>query len=429
MKRTEAALDSVGPPDLQELRRNSLARFREKGYPTPKDETWKNVNLTPITGRQWQSAEIPAAAAGAASRALQGAPENRIVFLNGRFAAELSGRFGGEISVRALSEAFATDPEAVQRLESRVPVSGESAFTLLNGALFTEGVFIEIARRSIAAEPLHLFFFSAPGSSPAVYSPRVLVSAGEESEVCLVERYAALQPGVSFTNAVTRIVVGENAGVEHVKLQVESATAVHVASLQVEQLAHSRFTSHLLSFGAELSRNEIHVRLSGEGGECRLNGLFLVGGRQQADHYTVVDHARPHATSREVYKGILDGHSRGSFMGKVIVRPDAQKTDAAQTNKNLLLSKNAIVNSTPQLQIEANDVKCKHGSTTGQLDEDALFYLRSRGLSDESSRNLLTRAFASDRVSLLPIEELRTAVEAILDERLPLEPGNREPGS
>jgi Fe-S cluster assembly protein SufD len=234
-----------------------------------------------------------------------------------------------------------------------------------------------------------------------------------------VESFASPAGSASLANAVTEVVVEDNALVDRSKLQQEGAESLHVASLAVRLGRDARFSDHSISLGAALSRNDIDVRFAAEGGECVLNGLFVVDGRRVADTHSRVDHSRPHCSSRELYKGVLDGQARGVFNGLVVVRPGAQKTDAWQMNKNLLLSREALVHSTPQLEILADDVKCKHGSTTGQLDPAALFYLRSRGLDEAAARSLLTWAFASDLLQQLKAEPVRRAVERHLQARLP----------
>jgi Fe-S cluster assembly protein SufD len=246
--------------------------------------------------------------------------------------------------------------------------------------------------------------------------PRNLIRLGRNAQATILLHWAGV--GRSLTAPVTQVVLGENSTLEVVKFQRQADEAFHVSAFAVEQGRSSRFVSHLFSMGGAAIRDEIHVRLSGEGADCALNGLFLTGHDQRADLMAVVDHAVPHGTSRQTYRGILDGRSRGSFTGRVIVREGAQKTDAQQSNKNLLLSREALVNSTPQLEIRANDVKCKHGSTTGQIDADALFYLRSRGLSAEAARSLLTYAFASELVRKVPAA-VRGAVDRALHARLP----------
>jgi Fe-S cluster assembly protein SufD len=255
-------------------------------------------------------------------------------------------------------------------------------------------------------------------SGTAAYS-RTLLVAGRGSESRIVEVFASGAGRASLTNAVTEVVIEDGASVDRCKLQQEGSDALHVATLAVRLGRDARFYDHSLVLGAAFSRDDIDVRFEGEGGECVLNGLFVVDGRRVADTHSRIDHARPHCSSRELYKGILDGQARGVFNGLVIVRPGASKTDAWQMNRNLLLSSEALVHSTPQLQILADDVKCKHGSTTGQLDPAALFYLRSRGIGEAEARGLLTWAFASELLRTVRDEWVRAAVEKQLQQRLP----------
>jgi Fe-S cluster assembly protein SufD len=248
--------------------------------------------------------------------------------------------------------------------------------------------------------------------------PRNLIVVGRQSQACIVESYVGLHDNVYFTNAVTEIVAGDDSVIEHYKLQRESGQAYHISTTQVVQGANTSLTSHAVLLGGSLVRNEIGVVLDGEGSECRLNGLYVTKGVQHMDNNTNVDHARPHTSSRQLYKGVLDGKSSGVFNGRIIVRPDAQKTDARQTNKNLLLSEDATVDSKPQLEIRANDVKCTHGATIGKLDEEALFYLRSRGIAEASARTLLTYAFASEISSAMKIKPLQCQIDLVLLNRL-----------
>src|SRR5262249_35960865 len=238
-------------------------------------------------------------------------------------------------------------------------------------------------------------FYSTTGE-PAVAHPRSLVVAGTSSQLTLVETYAGRDGEVYFTNAVTEVVAGENAVLDHYKVQRESRAAFHVATTQVRQARSSNFSSHFIGLGGGLVRNEVRALLDAEGCECTVNGLYVAGGRQHADNHTVIDHARPHCASHELYKGILDGHAHGVFNGKIFVREDAQKTDAKQTNQTLLLSDDAVINTKPQLEIYADDVKCTHGATVGQLDAESLFYLRARGIGLDEARSLLIFAFAND---------------------------------
>jgi Fe-S cluster assembly protein SufD len=360
------------PAWLAELRRAAFARFTTLGFPTPKNEDWRYTGVQPISDTPW----TPARRDARVSRLPEGA------------------------RLASLSDAEAH--------LARIALLEHSAFAALNTASFQDALVLEILPGAVISEPIEILFDSA-ADRPEVAHPRLLVLAGERSQARVVERYTGA--GRYFTNAVTEIAVGPAAVIEHTKLQQESLSACHVQTLAVRQERSSRFTSHNFAFGSALARTDIHVDLAGEGAECSLNGLFAGRGRQHLDNHTVIDHAKPHCASRELYKGIMDGASRGVFHGKVIVRPDAQKTDAVQTNKNLLLSREALVNSTPALEILADDVKCKHGSTTGQLDAAALFYLRSRGIGEDAARALLTWAFAAEVAERIGIPSVREAVE------------------
>jgi len=293
------------------------------------------------------------------------------------------------------------------------------ALTALNTAFVEDGAFIYLPAGAELQGPIHLLFLSTAPAKPTLSQPRNLILLGEGSRATIVETYAGIPGDVYCTNAVTEVVLGENAHLHHYKLQEESARAFHIALTQVRHGRHSRFTSHSLAIGAALARNEVRTLLASEGSECTLNGLYMATGKQHLDNRTLIDHQGPRCTSRELYKGVLDGQSRGVFSGRVLVRHDAQKTDASQTNKNLLLSKDARVHSTPALEILADDVKCRHGSTIGQLDAAALFYLRSRGIGEEDARALLTWAFASDVAARLTVPEVRAEVERALGLRLP----------
>ena len=261
-------------------------------------------------------------------------------------------------------------------------------------------------------DPVELLLRRDGSGAPGVYSPRLLVLAGERSEARLVQTFAG--EGRAFVNGVTEIVVSAGAILEHTLLQRESRDTLHVHAMAARQARASRYTSVQVALGAALARTDLAVRLEDEGAECELYGLFVGGGSQHLDLHTAIDHAKPRCTSRELYKGILDGTARGVFHGTILVRKDAQKTDAVQTNKNLLLSRHALVNSTPALEILADDVKCRHGSTTGQLDANALFYLRSRGIGEEAARALLTWAFAADVAERIRVAPVRAEVERAL---------------
>jgi Fe-S cluster assembly protein SufD len=385
-----------------ELRRASIERFAALGFPTTKDEDWKYTNLAPFLKKPYQ----PAAPVDAAivREQLTSAPFAdlgcpRLVFVNGRYAPELSTTPAG-VTAGSLGEA---------------PFEDDNALAALNTALFENGAFVRIEDGRVIEQPIHVLYVSSGGG---VSYPRSLIVAGRDSQANIVEGYLGFGNDAYFTNAVTDLVAGDGAVIVHTKLQTESTEALHYGLLRVRQGASSNITSHNIALGAALARNEINTVLDGEGAECILNGLYLTTGRQHVDNHTTLDHARPHTTSHELYKGILDGKSEGVFHGRIIVRPEAQKTDAIQRNKNLLLSRDAVINTKPQLEIYADDVRCTHGATVGQVDQDAVFYLRSRGIGLEEARSLLTYAFTSDLIEGIQIPAIRNRLAAALFERL-----------
>ena len=385
-----------GAPDwLRTLRREAFERFEELGFPAPGDEAWRYTGLQPVVGTAWAPASRP---------------------------PEISSADPG-VRVRRLSDVPAREVEAFL---GRIAGLEGNAFAALNTSVLDDAVVLQIAPGAVVPQPIEIVWnaghadaASAPTPTsrrPEATHPRLLILAGERSEASVVETYAG--DGRYLRNAVTEIEVGDGAVLDHYKIQRESRAAFHVHTLAARQGRASRFTSHNVALGGALARTQLDAILDAEGAECTLNGLFLGSGNQHIDNHTTIDHAKPHCTSRELYKGIMDDKSRGVFYGKIIVRPDAQKTDAIQTNKNLLLSREALVNSTPALEIFADDVKCKHGATTGQLDPAALFYVRSRGIGEADARALLTRAFAADVADRLRIGPIREAVLRELDARL-----------
>jgi Fe-S cluster assembly protein SufD len=318
------------------------------------------------------------------------------------------------VTVTSLADALADQP----------PLEGPSLqsdhpFVLLNTAFCEGGIFVHVAPKVVMTEPVHVLFVSAPGAGPALIAPRLFVVAGEQSQSALVESYAGLGESQVLTTAVTEVLLGPGAVVDHVKVQRESAQTFHMASTFVHLHRASTFTSRAITFGGRIARNDISATLAGDGAECTLNGLYVADGDQLIDTHTLIDHAMPHCPSHEVYRGILSGRAKAVFNGKIIVRPDAQKTDAKQTNKALLLSDDANINSKPELEIFANDVKCTHGAAIGQLDDAAMFYLRSRGIGVTESRAMLVHAFAGDILNRVKIEPVREYLEALLTARLP----------
>jgi Fe-S cluster assembly protein SufD len=372
------------PPWLAALRRNAFRAFEKTGFPTPHDEAWRYTGIQPITGTAWVSARAAlspvALPDGARLRPLSEVPERDVEPLLARIA----------------------------------PL--DRPFAALNAASLEDAYVLEIAAGAILTEPITLEWTAPATTLPEVTHPRVLVLAGERSQAAVVETFSG--EGRYLRNAVTEIALAGGAVLEHYSLQRESLSACHVHTVAARQGRASHFTSHNVALGSALARVDLDVVLDSEGAECTLNGLFAGAGTQHLDNHTTIDHAKPHCVSRELYKGVMDGASRGVFFGKIIVRPDAQKSDAIQTNKNLLLSREALVNSTPALEIFADDVKCKHGSTTGQLDALALFYLRSRGIGEAQARTLLTQAFAADVAERLRVPAVRDAVASELGRRL-----------
>ena len=402
------------PAWLAEIRREAFARFSALGLPSARSEEWKYTNVARIGRTPFRPASGPGTVDVTAAFHFPDGDGPRIVFVNGRYSAELSRTGDGEAVFRSLREALRESPQRVEPHLAKHAAFRDSAFTALNTAFLEDGAFVLVPRGAAVAAPIHLVFLSGADDSgePAISHPRILIVAEPNSQASVIESY--LGQGAYFTNAVTEIVCGEGSVLSHYKVQRESLTAFHVQTLQAVQDRASSFTSHNICLGGDLARTDLNVLFSAEGSDCTLNGLFLAAGTQHMDNHTLVDHARPHCTSRQLYKGILDGRSRGVFHGKVVVRPDAQKTDAIQVNKNLLLSREALVNSTPALEILADDVKCKHGSTIGQLDANALFYLRSRGIAEEEARALLTYGFAADLAGRLRVPWIREEVESFL---------------
>ncbi|HUL79350.1 MAG TPA: Fe-S cluster assembly protein SufD [Vicinamibacteria bacterium] len=422
-ERFAAAHAGSDPAWLRERRTAAMARFVEKGLPTARDEAWRHTPVAPLARPRFDpagpAARLPADALDRLPR--EGFRGSRLVFVNGRFSADLSspGRAEAGIEVASLRELLRAQPDRVEPWLGRVCAGQVSVFADLNAAFAEDGAVVIVAPGQVVREPVLVAHLSAGNGNPSVSYPRSLVVARPGSECRVVETFTSPNGSSSLVNAVTEVVVEEGARVDHYKLQQEGEDQLHVAALAARLARDARLFDHSLALGAALSRNDIDVRFDGEGGECALHGLFVLDGRRVADTHSRIDHARPHCSSREHYRGIVDGQARGIFNGLVVVRPGAQKTDAFQMNQNLLLSRQALVHSTPQLQILADDVKCKHGSTTGQLDPAALFYLRSRGLSEPAARSLLTWAFASDIVRKMDVEPLRRIVERHLQAHLP----------
>lgn len=415
----KAAIES---DHLTRLREEAAKRFDILGFPTTRQEEWKYTSLAPLTKIPWRTMDVrPPAEAGSTWHRLQPHAGIEITFVNGVFAG-LTGEQSSTIRVTRLCDARG---ETFERHFARYADFRSDALTALNTANVRDGAFVEVSSGVIVPSFIHLVYV---GNGDGIAShPRNLIVVEKESHVAVVETYVG--SGGYFANSVTEIVAGEGSVVDHYKLIFDSIEAFHIGTVQIHQERSSAVTSRHVAVGSRLTRNNVNVKLAGEGANLTLDGLFVGSGTQHIDNHTVIDHARPHAESLELYKGILDQSARGIFDGTIIVRPDAQKTVSRQTNNNLLLSETAIVDSKPTLEIHNDDVKCNHGSTIGQLAEEPLFYLRSRGIGELEARNLLVYAFASeivDRMKIEPVrEEIRRAMFQQMPERLPERGGPR----
>lgn len=416
---------AAGRDWVRKLRQRAIQKFETLGFPTLRDEEWKYTNVARVARVPFQPsmAEPTADLNGAlASFQLALGKGPRLVFLNGHFNEGLSDLSGlpSQARLSSLAVALESEPDLEKHFATQANYE-ERSFVALNTAFVNDGMFLHLPAGTVVAEPIHLLYLTtASEGSTAVY-PRSLIVADDNAQVALVEDYASVLDDTYLTNAVTEVVIGQGAEVEYLKLLREGDGALHVHSLAVDQGRDSRFYSHSMCFSGQLIRNNIDAHLSAEGAECTLNGLTVIGGEQHVDNQTRIVHAKPHCNSWEVYKNILSDHATGVFNGKIYVNQDAQKTDAKQTNQSLLLSDQAVMNSKPELEIYADDVKCTHGATVGELDKDSLFYLRARGIDRETAQSLLIYAFASDVVSSIRTPNLREAAQKLLFERLPSE--------
>jgi Fe-S cluster assembly protein SufD len=390
---------------MAELREHAQSEFARAGYPTTREEEWRFTSVAPIA----EAPFAPAPAAEPSRKAIEpflfdGAVRNQVVIVNGRVSSALS-------SISALPKGVSVDQSndaiaATQSAKSTLP------FVAQNTALFEQAVVISVAPNTVVDEPLHVLFINAPGAERAIAATRLLIAVGEQSQITLIESYAGVAgKGVGFTNAVTDVVVSPSAIVNHYKVQREADTAFHVAATFVHLGRSATFASQSFTLGGRLVRNDIFATLDGEGAECTLNGLYLAGGDALVDNHTSIDHAKPHCPSHEVYKGILSGKAKAVFNGKIVVREDAQKTDAKQTNKALLLSDDATINTMPQREIFADDVMGTHGAAIGQLDDDAMFSLRARGIAERDARDILIHAFAGEILDHIAIDAVRAKIE------------------
>jgi len=413
------------PTWLQDARHAAMQAFNGLGLPDTRQEAWKYTSLRPLQRQAFALAEgitAETTSEDVSRLAIGGLEGPQLVFIDGQYQAHLSRQACAQhgVTICTLDEALQRHQDGLQALLETVP-SGKpaGAFQLLNTALLRDGAYIALADDTDLDAPIQLLFLSSAAEQNLISCPRILIHTGRNSRVRVIEHYVSLGEPQNLTATVTRIDAGENSTVEHIKLQQESPRAFHIGRLDVRQARDSRLESHTLCLGSRLNRNDIATRLQAEGASVNLNGLYLGDDRQHIDTHTLIDHASPHTSSDELFKGILDGHARAVFNGRVIVQPDAQKIEAHQHNRNLLLSREAEVDTKPELEIYADDVKCSHGATVGQLDAQALFYLRSRGIAEADGRAILTYAFADDIITRIGLRPIRDHLETFLIGRLP----------
>jgi Fe-S cluster assembly protein SufD len=404
---------------LINLRRSAIARFGELGFPTTRQEDWKYTSVDPIAALEFNTPEqngVEISSQDLLALSFADEARHRLVFIDGIYSPRHSSTIDLPVGMRVqnLAQLLNRNADLIAPWLARYAGFHERPFVALNTAFMEDGAAIFVPSGCRLEEPVHVIFASTGSPRPMILHPRNLIVCGETSAVKIVETYVGLGQGAYVVNPVTEIAGGVASVIDHYRLQREGKAGFHVGMISARLERGTSLVSHNVTFGGALVRNDVHAILGGEGSECHLNGLYLTDGDQHVDNHTEIDHAQPRAASRELYKGILRGRARGVFNGKILVRKAAQKSDARQTNKNLLLSKDAIVNSKPQLEIYADDVKCSHGSSIGQLDGDALFYLRSRGIGADDARKLLSFGFAAEVLSRMKIEALRARLEDYL---------------
>lgn len=412
----EQGLAGANVPWLAAMRKRAIERFASEGWPTTKQEAWRHTSLAALEQQSFLPSGNPSAAALAKS-IRQGEAGHWLVFVDGRYAAELSdvGALPAGAEVLALSQALTDSPDQVQDAFGTELQGSSSA--ALNVAMASDGAFIRLARGVVLDHPVHLVFIAA--TEQAASFPRNLIDAEAASQATIVEHYVGQGSSVTLTNTVTRANLAADARITHVKLQQENEQAFHLGALSVEQGKGSVFNSHSMSFGARLARHDIATTFAGQRCETLLNGLYYVDGRRHVDHHTLIGHAQPHGVSREYYRGILADTARGVFSGRILVSPGADGTDAVQRSDSLLLSRLAKADARPELEIYADDVKCAHGATVGQIDENSLFYLRARGLDEVHARSVLTYAFAAQALERIALESVRQRVAHAIRALLP----------
>ena len=407
-------------PWLRHSRENAFARFCEVGFPTTHDEDWRFTSVSAIAKTRFELATESKVSARELEQFRVPGAACQLVFVNGRFVRELSAldELPEGVTVNGLADEIDAKSGVLESHLGRYLNIQRDAFSALNTAFAEDGAYVHVRKGVVLDAPIYLLFISTASDKPLMTHPRNLVIVEHEAQATIVEDYASIGESMAFCNTATELVVGENANVSHYMIEREHKQAFNVSTLRIQQERSANVSSHSVLLGGGLVRNNVHPVLAGEGGECLINGLFIGNGRQHLDNYMLVEHTSPHCGSRQFYNGILDDHAHGVFHGRIVVHKDAQKTDAKQTNRNLLLSDDAQIDTKPQLEIYADDVKCTHGATIGQIEENALFYLRSRGIDEVSARKLLLMAFASECLDRMHSGAAREHVEKLIHEHL-----------
>jgi len=404
-------------PWLDGLRAEARETYLAAGLPGPKVEAWKYTNLNRLRRVTFTGDASPATVDTVPVGNALSVDADMLVLVNGVFRADLSSVPDGKsgVDVLTLADALDTVPDLLETHLGKIAPAADLPMAALNTALAADGLVIRFCEGAQVDRPIHVVSIGSAGSDAVMFTPRLLVIGEAGSSGRLLESHIAASDGVYFTDAVTEIALAPGARLQHYKLQNDHPSAFHLATSGVKFSDGAYYDGFVLQVGGRIARNEIHASLAGSRVECRLNGAYLLRGEQHADNTTVIDHAAPHSTSREFYKGVLDGSARGVFQGRILVRREAQKTDGHQLNKALLLSRGAEVDSKPELEIYADDVKCSHGATAGEMDEDALFYLRSRGLDEATARGLLVHAFVGEAIEQIEHEASREAFAKVVD--------------
>ncbi|MGD9488143.1 MAG: Fe-S cluster assembly protein SufD [Calditrichaceae bacterium] len=421
----EKDLDEQATGEIHNMRRNAINLFSKVGFPGTREEEWRYTNVAPIAKTEfmlfndYDRHDLDVASMDKLYfKNWQGWV---LVFINGFFSEEFSKleNIPDGIKILNMAEALRSDSEIVRENLNKSAGYENDPFFALNTAFMRDGAFITVADNTVIEKDIHLMFVSTESKTKAHMAyPRNLISVGRNSRLQVVETYVGISDNIYFNNHATEIFLDENAQLEYNRIQNESRNAFHIENINIHQKRSSVFHSNSIDFGGALVRNNIYNTLDAEGAETTLNGIYVGSGQQHIDNHTFIDHAKPYCNSKELYRGILDDKSGGVFSGKIMVRQDAQKTDANQSNNCLLLSEDATIDSKPQLEIYADDVRCTHGATVGQLDKDAIFYLKSRGISEKQAHSILTYAFVKEVIDHIKIDSVRESIDEILRDRL-----------